>query len=312
MAPRAQIVSGLEEVGRADSVVAIGFFDGVHRGHQTIIHHAVRQAAQRGVRSVVVTFDRHPMEVIAPGSQPKLLMSLERRAMSIAEQGVDLVVVVDFDDALRHLEPAAFVDHVLVEPLQSVGVVVGTNFRFGHRAAGDVALLGDLGPARGFTVAGVSLLELDGEVISSTRVRAALDAGEVELAERMQGRPHLVDGVVVHGDARGGSIGFPTANLRVSERVSVPRVGVYAGRCRLADGSRVPCVTNVGVNPTFGGQELRVESHLLDWTGDLYGHTVSVEFSHRLRDEQRFDEVDALVAQIHRDIDTARTLLPSG
>jgi riboflavin kinase/FMN adenylyltransferase len=304
-----QVVRGLGEIEPAPSVVSIGFFDGVHRGHQTIISRAVRQAQDRGVRSVVVTFDRHPMEVVNPGSQPKLLMTLPRRARSLSEQEVDLVVVLPFDDALRHLPPDEFVDHVLVEPLRAERVIVGANFRFGHRAAGDVQVLDDLGPQRGFTSEGVTLLEVDGVVISSTEIRAAVDEGDVERAARMLGRPHIVDGVVVRGDARGASIGFATANLQVGRRVAVPARGVYAGRCHLEAGAQVPCVTNVGVNPTFGGQDLRVEAHLLDFDGDLYGRSVGVDFRHRIRDERRFDGVSALVAQIGADVEVARELL---
>jgi riboflavin kinase / FMN adenylyltransferase len=304
-----RICSGLADVDPAPSIVSIGFFDGVHRGHQSIISRAVHAAESRGVRSVVVTFDRHPMEVINPGSQPKLLMTLQRRAQSLADQRVDLVVVMPFDDALRHLPPDEFVDHVLVEPLRAERVIVGSNFRFGHKAAGDVRVLDELGPQRGFTAEGVTLLELDGIVISSTEIRAAIDAGDVEQATRMLGRPHIVDGVVVRGDQRGATLGFPTANVQAGRRVAVPALGVYAGMAHLQDGTQVPCVTNVGVNPTFGGQELRVEAHLLDWVGDLYGHAIGVDFRHRIRDEQRFDGVDALVAQIQADAAAARQLL---
>ncbi|HVM14001.1 MAG TPA: bifunctional riboflavin kinase/FAD synthetase [Egibacteraceae bacterium] len=304
-----RVVTGLEGVEAAPSVVSIGFFDGVHRGHQTIIRRAVRAAEQLGVRSAVVTFDRHPMEVIRPGSQPKLLMTLARRAQTLAEQGVDLVVVMPFDDELRHRSPEGFVDLVLVQPLQAVRVVVGANFRFGHKAAGDVAMLTDLGPSRGFTVEGITLLELDDTVISSTEIRACVEQGDVERAAQLLGRPHLVDGVVVRGDQRGQTLGFPTANLQVGRRVAVPARGIYAGHCHLPDGAAQPCVTNVGVNPTFGGQELRVEAHLLDYTGDLYGLAVAVDFRHRIRDEERFDDVPALVTQIGEDVDTARRLL---
>lgn len=304
-----RIVTGLEGVEPGPSVVSIGFFDGVHRGHQTIVRRAVRAAEQIGIRSAVVTFDRHPMEVIRPGSQPKLLMTLGRRAQTLAEQGVDLVVVMPFDDELRHRSPEGFVDRVLVEPLQAARVIVGANFRFGHKAAGDVAVLADLGPSRGFTVEGITLLELDDAVISSTEIRACVDRGEVERAAQLLGRPHLVDGVVVRGDQRGQTLGFPTANLQVGRRVVVPARGIYAGTCHLPDGSVQPCVTNVGVNPTFGGQELRVEAHLLDYTGDLYGLGVAVDFRHRIRAEERFENVKELVAQIAEDVGTARRLL---
>jgi riboflavin kinase / FMN adenylyltransferase len=303
------IARGLEGIEPGPSVVSIGFFDGVHRGHQTIIARAVRQARDQGVRSVVVTFDRHPMEVVNPGSQPKLLMTLQRRAATLAAQDVDLVVVMPFDDDLRHLPPDEFVDHVLVHPLQARRVIVGSNFRFGHKAAGDMRVLDELGPQRGFSAEGVTLLEMQGVVISSTEIRAAVDAGDVARAATLLGRPHVVDGVVVRGDARGASIGFPTANLQTDPRVAVPARGVYAGHCHLEDGTQLPCVTNVGVNPTFGGQDLRVEAHLLDFGGDLYGRAMGVDFRHRIRDEQRFDGVDALVAQIAADARTARDLL---
>ena len=303
------IAQGLNDVAPEPSVVSIGFFDGVHRGHQTIISRAVRSAGERNLRSVVVTFDRHPMEVVNPGSQPKLLMTLPRRAQTLAEQGVDLVVVMPFDDDLRHLTPEGFIERVLVEPLQAQKVIVGANFRFGHRAAGDVATLSAVGPGRGFDAEGVTLLELDGVVISSTEIRAAVDAGDVGLAARMLGRPHLVDGIVVRGDQRGRVLGFPTANLQVSRRVAVPATGIYAGVFHLADGTAHPCVTSVGTNPTFGGQELRVEAYLLDFDGDLYGVEAGLDFRYRLRDEQKFDGVEALVEQIGADADEARRRL---
>ena len=303
------IVRALDEVAAAPSVVSIGFFDGVHRGHQTIIQRAVRTARTQGVRSVVVTFDRHPMEVVNPGSQPKLLMTLPRRAQALADQDVDVVVVVPFDDDLRHLTPEGFIDHVLVQPLQAQKVIVGANFRFGHRAAGDVATLSSVGPSRGFTAEGVTLLELDGVVISSTEIRAAVDSGDVDRAARMLGRPHRVDGIVVRGDQRGKGLGFPTANLQASKRVAVPAKGIYAGSFHLPDGRAHHCVTSVGYNPTFGGQELRVEAHLLDFDEDLYGVEGGVDFQHRLRDEEKFSSVEDLVAQIDADAAEARRLL---
>lgn len=304
-----QIQFGLEGVEPAPSVVSIGFFDGVHRGHQTIIRRAVRAAEEQGVRSAVVTFDRHPMEVVAPGSEPMMLMTRERRAQTLADQGVDLVVMLPFTDDLRHLSAEEFIDHVLVEPLQATRVVVGANFRFGHKAMGDVAVLSEVGPSRGFTAEGVTLLELDGVVISSTEIRAAVDRGDVELAQRMLGRPHVVEGVVVRGDQRGADLGFPTANLQVDRRIAVPAKGIYAGMARLADGREVAHATSVGINPTFGGTQLRVEAFLLDFHEDLYGVHLAVDFRHRLRDEARFDRVEDLVAQIGQDVELARRLL---
>ena len=302
------ILTSVDDVEARPSVVSIGFFDGVHRGHQTIIQRALRAARERDLRSAVVTFDRHPMEVVAPGSQPPLLMTLERRARTLSEQGVDLVIVVPFDDDLRHRSPEDFLDRTL-SPLQPRHVVVGANFRFGHKATGDVAVLTDLGAQRGFGVEGVSLLEVDGEAISSTSIRAAIDAGDVEGAARMLGRPHVLDGIVVRGDQRGAGLGFPTANLRVAERMAVPGIGVYAGKVALRDGSQHPAATNVGVSPTFGGTQLRVEAHLLDFSGDLYGMTAAVDFRHRLRGEERFDSVEDLIHQMHDDVLRARRLL---
>ncbi|HUH08828.1 MAG TPA: bifunctional riboflavin kinase/FAD synthetase [Egibacteraceae bacterium] len=308
-ADAARIVTGLGDVAPADSAVSIGLFDGVHRGHQTIIRRAVRQARDLRMRSVALTFDRHPMEVVRPGSQPKMLMTLARRARTLADLGVDLVAVLPFDDDLRHLEADEFIDHVLVSPLQARRVIVGSNFRFGHKAGGDVALLSDLGPSRGFTAEGVTLLELDGVVVSSTEIRGLLEAGDVARAAQMLGRPPLVDGVVVRGDRRGTVLGFPTANLQLPRRMAVPAPGVYAGCFHFPDGAAHPCATSVGTNPTFGGQELRVESFLLDYSGDLYGMTAAVDFRHRIRDEVRFDSADALVEQMHDDVATARALL---
>lgn len=304
-----RVVFGLDEVEPVPTAVSIGFFDGVHRGHQSIIRRAVRQAADAGLRSAVVTFDRHPMEVVKPGSQPPLLMTLQRRTATLAALDVDLVVVMPFDDDLRHRSPADFVDHVLVDPLRAARVVVGANFRFGHKAAGDVATLAELGPSRGFETEGVTLLELDGVAISSTAIRAAVAAGDVEGAARMLGRPHVVDGIVVRGDRRGTGLGFPTANIASDRRVAIPARGVYAGHLHLPDGTSRPCVTNVGVNPTFGGQQLRVEAYVLDFDGDLYGMEVGVDFRHRLRDELEFPSAEALVARMHRDVAEARDLL---
>lgn len=304
----ARIVTGLEGVDTAPSVVTIGLFDGVHRGHRAIIGRAVSHAAEAGLRSVVVTFDRHPMEVIRPGSQPKLLMTLGRRVETLAAQDVDLVVVIGFDDEVRHLTPEAFVDQILAGPLQARHVVVGSNFRFGHKAAGDVATLRELGDDRGFSAEGLDLYQLGETPISSTAIRASVEAGEVERATDMLGRPHTVDGVVVRGDHRGAALGYPTANLQVDPRLAVPARGVYAGMCHLPEGS-VPCATSVGVNPTFGGQELRVEAHLLDYAGDLYGLSVGVDFRHRVRGEERFDSADELVAQMDADVEAVRGLL---
>lgn len=303
-----RVVRGLAAAGHGPSVVAIGFFDGVHRGHRSIVARAAARARDLDVRAVVVTFDRHPMEVVRPGSQPPLLMTLARRAQTLAGLDVDRVVVLPFDDELRHLAPDAFVDHVLVDPLQAAEVVVGENFTYGHRAAGDVAALVATGPAHGFRAEGVTLLEVDGEVVSSTRIRGHVERGEVAAAARLLGGPHVVDGVVVRGDQRGAGLGFPTANLRVDPRIAVPAPGVYAGRFT-AGADAWDAVISVGTNPTFGGAELRVEAHLPGVTADLYGVEAAVDFRHHLREQRTYDRVDDLVVQMRLDTAEAVRLL---
>ena len=303
------VVTGLDAVEPAPSVVSIGFFDGVHRGHQSIVRRAGRQAQKWGHRAVVVTFDRHPMEVVRPGSQPKLLMTLARRARTLAEQGVDIVVVLPFDDELRHLPPADFVHHVLLGPLRAAGVVVGANFRFSHKAKGDVRMLSELGEIHGFATEGVTLLEDDGTVISSTAIRTLIERGEVDRAALLLGRPHVLDGVVVRGDRRGAGLGFPTANLQVDQRIAIPAPGVYATTLTHPDGRVFRAATSVGTNPTFGGQELRVEAYCLDVDEDLYGVEAALAFHERVRGEERFESVDDLVAQMHRDVTDVRESL---
>ena len=306
----AHVTHGLDGVDAAPSVVTIGFFDGVHRGHQAIIGRAAEEARERGLRSVVVTFDRHPMEVVRPGSQPRYLQTLDRRAQRLAEQDVDLVVVLPFTEDFSELQPEAFVETVLAGALQARRVVVGANFRFGHRAAGDVTTLTERGAVHGFDAEAVALVDLDGAPISSTEIREHLERGDVEWAARALGRPFAVEGPVVHGDGRGRSIGIPTANVEVDDRMQVPAGGVYAGRaCVVGGAEEWPCVINIGTRPTFSGTTVSVEAHLLDAEPDLYGEHLEVAFEVRLRDERRFDGPDELVAQIHRDIETARARL---
>jgi riboflavin kinase/FMN adenylyltransferase len=290
--------------------VAIGFFDGVHRGHQSLISRGVRAAQATDVRAVVVTFDRHPLEVVNPGARPPLLMTLDQRLRSLAATDVDLVVALPFDDSLRHLSPVEFIEHVLAGPLQARHVVVGANFRFGHKAAGDVTTLADVGPMYDFTSEAVTLLELDDTVVSSTEIRTAVERGDVEQAARWLGRPHELEGIVVRGDQRGRELGYPTANLQVDPRAAIPAEGVYAGHLRLPDGSRHPAAISVGTNPTFGGATaVRVEAFLIDFTGDLYGIETTVDFTHHLRGQVTFDSAEDLVVQMAADVDRARELL---
>lgn len=277
--------------------VAIGTFDGVHLGHREVIAGA----------ETVVTFDPHPQSVVAPGSQPKLLTTLERKAELIATLGVQELVVIPFDGDFAARSAEDFVEHVLVERVQATHVSVGENFRFGHKARGDVELL-RADPR--FETRVVPLLEVDGEVVSSSHIRGLVSGGAVQYADQLLGAPFAVEGEVQHGDKRGRTLGFPTANLVPRPGYVVPGHGVYACRAALADGAIVPAATNVGVRPQFvtGRGEL-IEAFLIDWSGDLYGQRIRVEFLRRLRGERRFESVDALVEQMHRDVDEAREIV---
>lgn len=316
MGEEGSVARGLEAVVPAASVVTIGVFDGVHRGHRTIIGRAVRAAQDAGLRAVAVTFDPHPMAVVRPDQAPPLLQPLEERVELLAATGIDLVLVLPFTRAVSQLEPAAFVERVLAGPLDARKVVVGTNFRFGHRAAGDVETLDELGTAHGFTAEAVSLLDLDGDPISSTEVRAHLRSGDVAWATEALGRPWTYTGEVVRGDGRGRTIGVPTANVVAPADVLRPGGGVYAATAQHAQG-RWDAVVNVGTRPTFDGVTTTVEAHLLDTAAsaedlDLYGEQLRLAFLARLRDERRFDGPDELVAQIHRDIDAAHAHFAGG
>ena len=286
------VAHGLEGLDHAPSVVTIGNFDGVHRGHQVLLRRAVTLASELGARSVAVTFDPHPTAVLRPDAEPPRLQTLEDRIACLEEAGVDVVVVLPFTRELASWSPAVFVEEVLAGALEAVRVVVGTNFRFGHKAAGDV----------------VTLLELDGRRISSSAIREHLTDGDLAWVVRALGRPYLLHGEVVRGDGRGKGIGFPTANLDVDTGVAIPATGVYAGHAEVG-GERYPAVTNVGLRPTFDGTVRTVEVHVLDLDRDLYGQRIGFSFEHRIRAEERFDGVDALVAQIGRDVARARGLL---
>jgi riboflavin kinase / FMN adenylyltransferase len=310
-----QVWRGLDEVpdGWGSSVVTVGVFDGVHRGHQHLVGRAVTAAAEAGVASLVVTFDPHPVAVLAPDRAPPALATLERRLALLAGLGVDAVCVLPFTRALAGLSPEDFAVHVLAERLHTRRVVVGENFRFGHRAAGDVDLLARVGVEHDFTVDAVPLA--GGEPRwSSTRVREALDAGDVGAAASVLGRPHRVEGPVVVGDRRGRGLGYPTANVAVPPGFAVPADGVYAGRLVRAAGTpaeeRLPAAVSIGVNPTFDGTQQRVEAYVLDRDDlALYGEEVGVDVCVRLRDTLRFDSVDALLAQMADDVEGTRAAL---
>ena len=273
--------------------VAVGTFDGVHLGHREVIDGA----------DTVLTFDPHPSAVVSPHGAPPLLTTLERKTELVASLGVEELVIIPFDRDFAQRSAQSFVDDVLVAGLAATYVSVGENFRFGHRAQGDPELLrGD----RRFEVRVVELLEIDGEVVSSSHIRGLILGGAIEYAGRLLGAPFTVIQEVVHGDKRGRTLGFPTANLIPPDGYAVPGHGVYAAR---ANGR--PAAVNVGVRPQFqtGRGEL-IEAYLLDFDGDLYGEELRVEFLKRLRGERRFASVEALVEQMARDVEQTRALIP--
>jgi riboflavin kinase / FMN adenylyltransferase len=297
------------------TVVTIGVFDGVHRGHLALLERVAAEAAARGVAAGAITFDRHPAQVLRPGSHPRMLCTLSQRVELLGAAGMDFVLVLPFTRRLSRMRAEEFAVKVLLDAVSARAIVVGANFRFGHGAAGDPELLTRLARPRDVDVQAVPLNGEGGEAISSTRIRAALASGDVATATHLLGRPFAVTGHVVVGDRRGRSLlGVPTANLRVPARLALPAKGIYAGHVEIGSGGEelrgpLPAVSNVGVNPQFGGVPLRVEAHLLDFDADLYGRRLSVGFEHRLRDEAVFPDVAALAAQMREDIRQARRLL---
>jgi riboflavin kinase/FMN adenylyltransferase len=300
----------LEDLPRlVRSVVTIGNFDGVHRGHQGVLREAVAEARRRESRSVVLTFVPHPVRVLARGREPARLTPLERKLELMAEHNVDVALVLPFDRRVAGLEPAEFARSVLARGAGAGVVIVGGDFRFGRERAGDIGLLSSLGPELGFEVRSFEPVRDGGEPISSTRIRTALADGRVGDAARLLGRPHEVSGVVVLGDRRGRTLGFPTANL-AGLRSMLPGMGVFACWAGVGGVRRMAAV-NIGDRPTFG-RGRSVEAFLLDFDGDLYGRELTLSFVARLRADERFDGVDALVAQIGRDVERTREALGRG
>jgi riboflavin kinase / FMN adenylyltransferase len=307
---------GLDEVpaGWGNSVVTIGEFDGVHCGHQSIVARAARLGRERGLPVVVVTFDPHPDEVIRPGSHPPILSSARRRAELLAGFGVDAVCVLPFTLEFSRLDPDEFVRAVLVERLHAAAVVVGEDFKFGHKAAGDVQLIAKLGEKYEYTTEGLPLLDRDGVTISSTAVRELLAAGDVAGAAKLLGRPHRVEGIVVRGHQRGRQLGFPTANVESPPHTAIPADGVYAGWLAVLDEvgqetRRWPAAISIGTNPTFDGTAQTVEAYALaPHDLDLYGVHAAIDFGARLRGTLRFDSIEALVEQMHLDVAQTREL----
>lgn len=302
----------------AGCAVTIGQYDGVHRGHRTVIGEVRRLAADAGLHTAVVTFDRHPASVVRPESAPKLLTDLDQKLELLAETDVDYVLVIHFDEE-RSREPAdEFVDDVLFGCLNARTIIVGEDFHFGHKRSGNVALLREMGAVHGVEVRGLELVGLDGLAadapVSSTAIRAALAAGDLGQATTMLGRPHEVRGTVAKGDQRGRELGFPTANVDVPEEILLPADGIYAGWYLRSDGVRLPTAISLGRRPTFYEEQpfSLLEAHLLGFDGDLYGEEARIQFVARLRGEARFESVDALVVQMQQDCDEARAVLGVG
>jgi riboflavin kinase/FMN adenylyltransferase len=297
------------------NVVTIGAFDGVHLGHRSVIGEVRRMAAARGLGSALVTFDRHPASVVRPESAPKLLCDLEQKLELLAETGLDTTLVVPFDAARAAESAEDFVQDVLVGCLGAKIVVVGEDFHFGNGRRGNVTLLRSMGEDLGFEVDGLALRGVDGahddNPVSSTRIRGALVEGALAEANALLGRPHEVRGRVAHGDARGRELGFPTANVEVPEEILLPADGIYAGWYVRPSGVTLPAALSLGRRPTFYDDQLfsLLECHVLGFDGDLYDEQARVRFVARLRGEEKFDTVDALVEQIQRDCADAAAIL---
>ncbi len=287
---------------------AIGMFDGVHLGHQQVIRQAVSDAHQLEAASLCVTFDQHPAKVIAPERAPRLIQNLPQRLAAIEALGVEAALVLPFDEVMSQIPAEAFIQGLHVDLGRIHSICVGAHFAFGHGRDGNLELLQQLGQDMKFIVHGLSNLSLDGETVSSTRIRAAIAEGQLDAAGQMLGREYALAGEVVKGDQRGRELGFPTANLDITDLCTPPN-GVYAAHAEVA-GTTHRAAVNIGLRPTVAEVEptLHVEAHLLDFEGDLYGEVLTLTFVGKLRDEKPFDSLDALKAQIEKDIVQARYL----
>ena len=309
-----QVVHGLDALplDPAPAVATVGFFDGVHVGHRSVLATVGERARERGLSTVAITFDRHPREVLSPGSEPRLLTTVERKAELIAGCGIDVLVVLPFDRDFSLITAEDFVRDVLVHGVHARHAVMGENFTFGFKAFGTMDNLPEFGAPFGLTSEAVGLLELDGRQVSSTSIREALAQGDLAWPTRALGRRFVLDGEVVTGHGRGKGLGYPTANLRTWPRLLLPGQGIYVGVAEHR-GRRYRTALDVGTNPTFGVEPLHVEAFLLDYEGDeLPGEPLSIEYWGRLRDEERYDSVEQLVAAIEADVARARDVVPPG
>jgi riboflavin kinase / FMN adenylyltransferase len=292
--------------GGKKACLAIGFFDGVHLGHQQIIRQTVADARQHDAIALVITFDRHPNAVVAPDRVPPLIYSLPQKLAAIESLGADTLLLIHFDEEFSRQTGENFIRRLGNDLGKIQSVCVGADFTFGYKRGGNVALLEKLGGELGFTVHGLAAVALDNQIVSSTRIREAIRTGNLDAASQMLGRPYAISGRVLAGDQVGQQLGFPTANLDMSGLVLPPK-GVYSGRSQI-DGKMYRCALNIGFRPTVvsAAPQLRVEAHLLDFSGELYGRELEIEIGLRLRDERRFATAEALREQIKRDVETIR------
>lgn len=294
------------------SVVTIGVFDGVHRGHQAIISVAVQRAREQGVPAVAVTFDRHPQESVQPDNAPPYLTTVTSRLRLLLQNGVQDVMVLRFDSGFAALHPEEFIDSVLQKRLRARHIVVGRDFHFGHRRMGSVDYLQEVKGRFGFEVEAVADVLYRGERVSSSRIRQTLLEGHVHEASAMLGRAYVLEGVVVRGRQLGRKLGYPTVNLKLLTSQLVPRNGIYAGRLwHVRTGRVYTAAISVGVRPTVDGGNRTIEAYLLGFSGSLYGEEVHLAFFHRLRDERKFESLDALKKQMDRDVQQVQALMVS-
>lgn len=303
-----QLIRGLHNLSAIEPgcALTIGNFDGVHRGHQALLERLVDEARARGLPATVMLFEPHPQEHFAGAQAPARLQTLVEKLEALERCGVERVLCLHFGARLSAMSAQAFVEELLVCDLGVRFLVVGDDFRFGHKRQGDFALLAEAAQRHGFELVGTDSLCVVGERVSSTRIREALDAGELATAEAMLGRPYAIAGRVAHGDKRGRTIGFPTANIALKRRV-VPVSGVFAVEVEGAGEGVHHGVANIGLRPTVGGLKARLEVFLFDFAGDLYGRRLNVVLRQRIREERKFESFEALKTQIERDAQAART-----
>lgn len=302
-------VHGMPPIGRC--VVAIGVFDGVHLGHCDLLNATAEEARERHEIGMAVTFDRDPDQIVTPEAAAPQLLTLAEKLAAISACGIDVVLVVPFTPQVAEFTPQEFLDEVLGTVARVSSIHVGRDFRFGHRAAGDVAALKSWAASRSAVVHPHDLFELDGAPVTSTRIRKLVSAGDIDSATALLGRPPRVNGTVVRGRGEGASLGFPTANVKPLQFSAVPGDGVYACSVVLDDGTRWPAAVSVGIPPMFPESKDFLEAHLIDFEGDLYGEHVTVEFLRRLRDQRRYDSLDDLKAAIARDVALAAECIPT-